>query len=473
MLNKLFCRKGIALMAAYLVIIVLTTFVLAFLSVAISQNSSANTLKKREQAFNLAEAGLDRAVNWMRVQVTQPIIGNNTNPWNSGNAVTINLGGGASGTYSVTIVDNGQVGSNPNVHKYTITSIGTASSTAVTLINKVQNDDYARYVWFTNGETYNNNEVWFSNGDQLTGPTQTNSHFNIYHNPSFDGVYDQIYSADNYIRFFNNDVNNHLNLSSDYNGTIDVPTFTPGITLGVNPTTMPAQALNLRSASLVSGQGLRLTGATTILLKSTGSPPVGKMDITNTSYYDAHCTGYHCNTCSSNCTLTNISLPTNGALFVDSGALTLSGTLKGRLTIGSCSDITIADNIFYVNKDPGTSTDMLGIIAEGNIKIPKNLNTTGANPNNLEIDASVMALNTSFLLNGYADSDTAAKGTLTVFGGIIQKNRGPVGTFNSTTGTKITGYTKNYAYDSRMFATTPPFYPTTGDYISLSWEEKK
>jgi hypothetical protein len=49
-----------------------------------------------------------------------------------------------------------------------------------------------------------------------------------------------------------------------------------------------------------------------------------------------------------------------------------------------------------------------------------------------------MALEASFMLENY--SQVAAKGTLTVYGGIIQDQRGPVGTFNGQTGQKISGY---------------------------------
>jgi len=80
-----------------------------------------------------------------------------------------------------------------------------------------------------------------------------------------------------------------------------------------------------------------------------------------------------------------------------------------------------------------------------------------------------MALNTSFMVDNW--SGVGPKGTLTVYGGIIQHNRGPVGTFNGSTGQKISGYSKDYSYDSRLLNAPPPFLPTTGDYVTLSWED--
>jgi hypothetical protein len=73
------------------------------------------------------------------------------------------------------------------------------------------------------------------------------------------------------------------------------------------------------------------------------------------------------------------------------------------------------------------------------------------------------------MLNDYTYADV--KGTLTVYGGIVQKNRGPVGTFYSN-GQKASGYSKDYYHDPRFTMNPPPFMPNTGDYDTLSWEEK-
>ena len=81
-----------------------------------------------------------------------------------------------------------------------------------------------------------------------------------------------------------------------------------------------------------------------------------------------------------------------------------------------------------------------------------------------------MALGNSFTVEDW--NQGPPKGTLTVLGGIIQDYRGPVGTFNPSTNTKVSGYTKNYQYDARLMTNPPPFYPTTGDYVIVSWQEE-
>jgi hypothetical protein len=44
-----------------------------------------------------------------------------------------------------------------------------------------------------------------------------------------------------------------------------------------------------------------------------------------------------------------------------------------------------------------------------------------------------------------------------------------VGTFSGTT--LVTGYRKNYHYDPRVTARTPPAFPLTGVYEKVTWVE--
>ncbi len=424
-------KRGVALISVFLVITLLLLYSAAFINVSVSQNLNADIYNRRTKALNLAQAGLDQALSWLRAQPAPPI-GDNTNPWGG----VQNLNGG---TYSVVITDLGIVGGSGTVRRYKTTSTGTFANTNRVLSSFVQVDNYARYIWFTNSETYSGTTVWFWTQDHLNGPTHTNAHFNIYGNPQFDG---EVGSVDDYIRFYNN--GNNVNLSQATNAPYDIPVFAQGINFGIDPTTMPTQALNLRSAA--SSGGLSLTGNTTLVLNNDGT-----MTVTNSKKkWSDH----------------NMALPANGALFVNSGTLTVSGTLNGRITVGASSNVLIPTNIVY-KTDPRTnpsSTDVLGIISESNVVINDNA------PQNVEIDGCVMALGSSFMVDNWQSGP--AKGTLTVYGGIIQKERGPVGTFNAATGQKTSGYSKSYSYDSRMVGTPPPFMPSTGDYVTLSWEEE-
>jgi len=423
-------NKGVALIIALLVLTVLIIYSAAFISASVSQNMTSDIFKRRAKAFNVAESGLDHAVLWLRAQSSPPV-GNRTDPW--GDAESI--GGGI---YSVAITDLGAIGGSGTIRRYKVTSVGTFGNMSRSLSAYVQVDNYARYIWFTDNETFSGTTVWFWTQDHLDGPTHTNGHFNIYGNPAFEG---DVRSVDDYIRFYNNGHN--TNLSQPTNSPYDIPSFTQGITFGTEPITMPSQALSLRAAAYNSG--FFLSGDTSVVLNSNGT-----MNVTNSTKKWNN---------------KNMSLPSNGALFVNKGNLTISGTLDGSLTVGSSRDIVIPNNILYAD-DPRTdpsSNDVLGIIAESDVVIDHNA------PTNLEINGCVMAMNTSFMLEDYWVGP--AKGTLSVYGGIIQNERGPVGTFNSSSGQKASGYSKNYSYDLRLLGSPPPFMPTTGDYVTLSWEE--
>jgi hypothetical protein len=429
-MKRVFSNKGIALISMYLVIAVLLIFSGAFFSLSINQNRTSDISKRRIKAFYISEAGLDRAVVWLRAQAIPPI-GDRTDPWGG----VQSLGGGS---YTAAIADLGIIGGSGNVRRYRITSTGTYGNMSRVLVNYVQVDNYARYLWFTDKEIFSGSTVWFWTQDRLNGPTHTNGHFNIAGDPVFEN---ETRSVDSYIRFFNNGSN--INLSQLTNPPYDNPDFQQGMNFGAEPTTMPSQALSLRAAA-TSG-GLSLRGNTTVVLNDDGT-----MNVTNSRKgWDNR----------------NMALPANGALFVNSGNLDISGTLNGRLTAGASYDVIIRDDIVYAD-DPRinpNSDDTMGIIAENDVVISSN------SPFNLEIDACVMAMNTSFMLDYWWLGPP--KGALNVYGGIIQDERGPVGTFNGVTGQKVSGYSKNYLYDSRLLSSPPPFMPTTGDYIALAWEE--
>jgi hypothetical protein len=63
-----------------------------------------------------------------------------------------------------------------------------------------------------------------------------------------------------------------------------------------------------------------------------------------------------------------------------------------------------------------------------------------------------------------------ASGTLTVFGGIVQNYRGPVGQLSGVT--VVNGYAKNYIFDTRFATNPPPHYPVVGNkYYWGGWRD--
>ena len=167
----------------------------------------------------------------------------------------------------------------------------------------------------------------------------------------------------------------------------------------------------------------------------------------------------------------------NGAIIVSNGNVHVQGTMSGRATVCASSstsgkgNVYIDDDVLYTH-DPRvtTSNDMLGLIAYNSVIVSDNT----ANGTNCEIDAALFCLKGGLTAENYnRNSPTTPpviRGRLTLYGGVTQYQRGPVGTLDGS-GNIVTGFRKNYTYDNRLQVDYPPFYPMTGSYQIISWLE--
>ena len=396
---------------------------------------SARRLAEREnnyiQALYLAEAGIDFALTQLR-------------------------GGSSNGDpAAVTLQNLGTYDCSWNLiagetNKWEAVSTGTINNISRTVRIELIPDTFARYIYFTDDEHFRwgwlKTPVWFITGDYLGGPLQTNSHLHISGNPIFEDPNpgEPVKSVDNFITFMNG--GSPIDAGTTSNPPLDIPDFRDGIVLGADDAPFPSKALDLRTAAIHDGYHLSASASepAEIILNSDST-----MTVTDQFHTDEI-----------------MPLPANGAIFVTGSDVLVSGTLSGQLSIGTNRSIVITDDILY-HDDPRVnpeSTDVLGLIAERDVIISKNA------PYDIEVDASVMALGNSFTVEEWWQGP--AKGILTVYGGIIQDFRGPVGTFDPTTSTKLSGYSKNYLYDNRLIVNPPPFYSSTGDYVIISWQEQ-
>jgi hypothetical protein len=130
-----------------------------------------------------------------------------------------------------------------------------------------------------------------------------------------------------------------------------------------------------------------------------------------------------------------------------------------------------ADNTGVIRK---TGTDaMLGLIANDHVRVfhyPQTdtdsaceENLTNGSKRNIRIDAAILALNYSFMVDYYNCGDPL--GQLSVNGVIAQRFRGPVGTGGSSGNS--TGYVKNYSYDDRLQYRSPPYFL---DPVQSAWQ---
>lgn len=147
----------------------------------------------------------------------------------------------------------------------------------------------------------------------------------------------------------------------------------------------------------------------------------------------------------------------------------VEGTVHGQVTLYSGGDIHIEDDVVYL-EDPRLfpdSQDMLGLIAEEDIIVEDNT----ANGTDCEIHGAIMALNTSFEVENY--SSGSPRGTLTVVGSVIQRERGRLGSYTVVLGVVVasTGYMPDWQYDRRFLTVGPPQFPLQTRKVVLSWNE--
>jgi hypothetical protein len=138
------------------------------------------------------------------------------------------------------------------------------------------------------------------------------------------------------------------------------------------------------------------------------------------------------------------------------------------------ADVTVAaDNYVYVVGDltyANAQTDMLGLVGQNAVWVWNPVNSSNVlldtTKSNREIDAAILSVAHTFLVQNNADG---LKGTLTVMGAIAQKFRGAVAQGDSS-GNVISGYKKNYEYDTRFAFEAPPKFlsPVSTTYGTTS-----
>lgn len=167
----------------------------------------------------------------------------------------------------------------------------------------------------------------------------------------------------------------------------------------------------------------------------------------------------------------NYSMPTNGLIFVEDNVWVNGQINTARVTVvaGKFPDnpsqrtsITINNNLLYTNYD---GQDSIGLIAQ------ENINTGLYSANDLRIDAALISQN-GRVGRYYYESDCSSsyvRNSITLYGMLGSYSRYG---FAYTDGT---GYqTRNIIYDVNLLYGPPPSFPLTSDqYQTVSWEEVK
>jgi type II secretory pathway pseudopilin PulG len=302
-----------------------------------------------------------------------------------------------------------------------------------------------------------NVSITFPDWDAINGPLHTNDDLLICGSPDFGRA-----DKPDRIEISGPEPNGW----TDRTGCAGNPNFVGTVRHPAPTLTVPASNSRLKDAAL---PGYLFTGQTTIVFNGTNTMTVTTHEGSSTP------------------TTFTRALPSNGVIYVqkDTGGactidsprelnydnewrcaiLTVRGQYPKSMTLGSQDDILINGNLTKSN-----DSSVLGLIANRFVRVwhdvsgdcGSNLPSDPPPLHNMTIEAAILALNDSFIVDNWRCG--AVLGTLTVKGAIAQRFRGPVGTFSGST--KTHGYTKNYNYDDRLRYRSPPYFL---DPISAAW----
>lgn len=425
-------EHGLSLLMAILMGLILTSVGYVTIHAVITDANISSTHIKTVQAFWAAEAGMEQALHYLRFADPPP---GGTTPFTYAQDVPI-----GAGKYTVEIdPDDGNAGT--YLKRYKITVTGVVDDVVRRIAARVQTSTFGKYAYLSGDEGVGT--IWFTSSDLIDGPIHSNDQFSITGSPTFKG---KLTSSAPTIK-----------KGSPYN-----PDFQKGYQLGVPPVAFPTLQTVLDNYLLENGSTTPLTidarfnRDAEIIFQPDGTL---KYSVWRYNWWGQKIYLVHDQVVS----LSSL----NGMVYVK-GDVRVKGVVKGQLTLIASDNIYIRDDLIYHDSEPSgkpnaSSTNVLGLVSVKNVIVAD----TWPNRNDVRINAAILALGNSFTVQNY--SSGSPRGTLTLWGSLSQKIRGPVGTFNQWGA--ATGYNKDYHYDERFAASPPPYFPITGQYDVFSWEE--
>lgn len=443
-------QRGIALMLVLFVVFIEAVLGFAAISMATLDSQTASQESLGMLAHDAARAGIMRAIDQLSNSA-------NWNTWAQSSSVKYNL---QNATYTVTVTP-GANNSTSSLKYWQVTSVGVQNGVQRTCVAWLTLQSFADYAYFTNTELASGGSpIYFIGADYLTGLVHTNGYFSLIGTPQFSTTVtsantgDPDYTAtpsEAYSQGGTHSTNNTQFYHYDTSYTVDHPvglnnspnfsfaggqasiTYPSNINSVVDAVPTPSGS----SGVVTSGSSITVNGSASFTFNSNGTVTIAQSGQSNQTVSTIGTTIY----CSGTATVTG-------------------GTMHGNATLGAANGINIDASVVYSNK----SSDVLGLVS------PSNITVTATNVNsNFEIDASIMSTGGSFTVANYNSGNP--RGTLTIYGGLIQSVRGAVGT-GTTSGQVDTGYSKNYVYDNTLLNSPPPNFPTTGNIVMLSFQDE-
>lgn len=424
--------SGMALLITLLCLSMMSVIAMGLIGITMSQSKISLNNTYSVKALYLARSGINRAQSLLEKDKTwlpsYPLL----------KYVDVD---GETGSYSI-MVKKLSINPKDTYQVWEVTSTGSLGNAKRTITAVISTEPLSQYVYYTHDSLW----LWGQSEtpDSYFGPLHTNAYFNFYGKPKFDGPLTSSNHNDDYFdsskRIYTqgstvtDDPSLFYRYVFDYDQDKPMPAkgsnnfyFTGGQPYKALPSSTTAQEEN--ATYVVEGN---------VLLEFLES---GEMEVTS----DEGTVLYSCN---------------NTTLYA-TGNIQAKGKVKGNVTVVSNSDIYINDNIVYVDK----TLDSLALIANGYVV----LNTDYNDVRDIEINAMIFSLNRSFYVRNFFLG--SPRGTLYLYGGIIQKSAGGIGKYHSSTGKLQSGYARNFVFDSRFLNQPALNTPTTGKITLKAWQD--
>jgi len=217
-----------------------------------------------------------------------------------------------------------------------------------------------------------------------------------------------------------------------------------------------------------------------ILFNADNTMTVSEVTSRAQSYWSWHVTDgwrYTSHDIGASTVLETVAVPSNGIVFVEDN-LWVSGDIRDRVTVAAGVfpdvpatnvEIILNGNVSYDGVYDGTRS--FGAVAQKNVIIP-----LSAAPETMQMDGAFIAQKGSFhrryYAAGYVPPEHVYKTALHRYGMVATNQVATTGYVSG--GSLLSGYASgSVTYDSRLYFGPPPYFPASGQFEFISWEEEQ
>ncbi len=456
----MFSRKndaaGEIMILTLLLVSLLSLMAIPFLNVALKELDVARTRVDREEALQIAEAGIDY-YQWHLAHFPTDYQDGTTTPGPYVHAYTdldtqqtigqysLSITPPSSGSTIVTIKSTGSTVDDPAVKRTVTVKYGIPSLALYSFLS--------------------NDVIWIGSGENVSGQMQSNG------GVRFDGTTNApVLSAKSTYTCSSSQGSPCPHTENGVWGAGN-SSFWQYPVPSVDFSSLTANLATLKSSAQTAGIYLSPSNADGYSLVFNGNGTVSVYKVTSLQReptgWDVNGNAQNQSTDYNRRTLQfTKAIPSNGVIYIEDNVW-IEGTVNGRVMVAAAvlpynantaPTIYIPNNILYAAKD---GTDVLGLLAQNNIVV-----TYGA-PSTLEVDAALVAQNGSAEFFYYPND---IKNSITVFGSIMTYGQWTwtwVDQYNNV----VSGYEiTNDDYDSNLIYGPPPSFPiSSAGYRQISW----